>query len=158
MENKQEFKVIPYRPEYARATVEMWRASKEKALGISEAHSFDDHLYFLDDILAKENSIYLALVDDGARVAGIMATDGRFLNQLYIHIDFQRQGIGSRLLALAKELSRGELQLHTFEVNLGARAFYENHDFRIIGRGNTNEEGLPDFLYQWKQENGAGKS
>ena len=64
-----DFSMIAYHPDYARATVEMWRASKVKALGIGEIHGFDDHLYFLDEILAEDNSIYLALVDGGTTVA-----------------------------------------------------------------------------------------
>ena len=77
---------------------------------------------------------------------------GGMVNVGYVRslLDFQRQGIGSRLLALAKELSRGKLQLHTFEINLGARAFYEKHGFRVIGQGNDNEEGFPDLLYEWR--------
>ena len=142
--------LVEYAEKYAASTVTMWRTSKEIALGIKEIHSFDDHLYFLNEVLAKENTIYLAIQDDSDAVVGLMATNGAFLNQLYIHTGFQRRGIGSRLLDVAKKLSSGKLQLYTFEINLGAQAFYEKHGFKITGRGSDNEEQLPDIIYEWR--------
>ncbi|MBX2840031.1 MAG: GNAT family N-acetyltransferase [Gammaproteobacteria bacterium] len=127
----------------------MWRDSKERALGIKEIHTFDDHLYFLKEILSKDNTIYLAILDHTDQVIGLVATDGMFINQLYIHIEFQRLGIGSKLLQLAKEISVGKLRLYTFQVNLGAQAFYEQHGFSVVGVGCDSEEQLPDILYEW---------
>lgn len=127
----------------------MWRDSKANALGVEDTHTVEQHLYFLNEILTQENTVYLALLEKSESVVGMMATDGRFLNQLYIHNDYQRVGIGSKLLELAKELSAGKLQLYTFEINQGARAFYERHGFIAIGRGSDNEENLPDILYEW---------
>lgn len=140
--------LIEFDERYAVATVKMWRDSKAQALGIEEQHSFANHVEFLTKSLINDNSIFLA-VDDTDQVAGFIATDGEFVNQLYIHPDYQRQGIGSRLLALAKDRSSGKLSLYTFEINPGAQRFYEKHGFRIIGRGSDNEEQLPDILYRW---------
>ena len=72
------FNRVKYQDKYAAATVTMWRASKEKALGINENHSFRDHLIYLKKNLANDNAIYLATDDE--RVVGFMATDGKFLN------------------------------------------------------------------------------
>ena len=141
-------RLIDYDKRYADATVAMWRASKEQALGIPEAHSFDDHVWFLDEILAPQNRTCLAVTENDD-VVGFMATDGNFLKQLYIHPDYQCQGIGSTLLDLAKKISTGNLKLYTFEINLPAQKFYEKHDFEIVGGGSDNEEQLPDLLYQW---------
>ena len=149
MNNDPFFEIIEYRREYAQSSVEMWRASKYRALGVVEAHSIEQHLYFLNEILIKDHRVYLALKRDSDQVIGLMATDGRTINQLYIHIDCQGMGIGSALLQLAKEKSAGKLRLRTFEINRPARQFYEKHGFRIIGQGNDNEENLPDLLYQW---------
>ena len=140
--------LVKYTEKYAVDAVAMWRDSKEKALGIKETHTFGDHLYFLNEILSKQNVVYLAILDGSDKVAGLMATDGEFINQLYIHNDYQRLGIGSKLIQLAKEISVGKLQLFTFEANSGAQAFYEKHGFTIIGRGSDNEENLPDILYE----------
>lgn len=145
-------KIIAYDDRYARATVSMWRNSKEQALGVKDVHSFDEHLNFLQTRLIKNNKVFLAIDEPTDSVVGLMALAGSELNQLYIHADYQRRGIGSRLLKIAKELSPGKLQLFTFEVNKNAQAFYEKHGFIIIGRGYENEENLPDIRYEWLQQ------
>lgn len=145
---KPRISIIPYSSTYDTQTVEMWRDSKENAIGQKEGHSFDDHLYFLNYLLPKEYKIELALID--YHVVGMIAYNEKEISQLYIHLDYQGLGIGSVLLARAKEQSSGKLTLYTFEVNKQAQAFYEKHEFRIIGRGHENEEGLPDLLYEWK--------
>ena len=142
-------KIIEYDAKYAVAAVRMWRDSKEAALGIKEIHGFDDHLSYLNGVLVNQNTVYLAISSASDQVIGLMATNGVFLNQLYIHVDFQRSGVGSRLLELAKSNSSGSLKLYTFEINHAAQSFYEKHGFRCIGGGNDNEERLRDRLYEW---------
>ncbi len=66
-------KLVEYEANYAADTVAMWRTSKEKAIGTGEIHSFDDHLNFLNEVLAKENTIYLAIFDGSDTVADIAA-------------------------------------------------------------------------------------
>ena len=149
--NPEQVRLIEYEERYGPDTVRMWRDSKERALGVKESYSFAEHLEFLQEVLVRENSTFLAIPESGEEVLGFMATDGIFLNQLYIHVDFQYIGIGSRLLQLAKELSPGALKLYTFEINTGARAFYEKHGFKILARGCDNEEQLQDILYEWRK-------
>lgn len=149
MNSSTNIKIIDYDDKYALDTVRMWRDSKEKALGVKEVHDFDDHLNFLRTKLIKENKVYLAIDERTDKVAGIMAIAGSEINQLYIHVDYQRMGIGSRFLKIAQDLAPRKLQLFTFEVNKGAQAFYEKHGFTIIGCGHENEENLPDLRYEW---------
>lgn len=151
MKHNPKIEIIPYAEKYAEETVRMWRDSKEKAIGVKDIHDFADHLNFLKTILVRENKVFLAIDGEKDKPVGILAIDGNELKQLYIHTDYQGTGIGTRLLEIAKELSGGCLRLFTFEVNRGAQAFYEKHDFKIIGRGCENEENLPDILYEWKK-------
>ena len=143
--------VIKYDKQYGADTVTMWRESKARAIGQQEPHSFDDHLNYLNETLTKECEIYLAVTHNPRKVIGLLATDGQFIHQLYIHNEFQRSGLGTKLIELAKDFSSGELKLYTFEVNHGAQKFYEKHGFRIISRGSNNNEGLPDMLYKWSK-------
>jgi GNAT superfamily N-acetyltransferase len=146
-----EIVIIAYDEKYARGAVEMWRGSKEKALKQKDVHSFEEHLAFLRFVLVKENKVFLAIDKETETVTGLMAINGNCLDQLYIHNNYQKTGIGSRLLNLAKELSPGKLRLYTFEANKNARAFYEKHGFKIIGRNFENEENLPDIKYEWNK-------
>nr|WP_313800796.1 GNAT family N-acetyltransferase [Cytobacillus sp.] len=144
---QNDIKIIKYAPKYGKQTVEMWRESKEQAIGQKENHSFDRHLYFLNHILPENFRIDLALIKE--KVVGMIAYNAMEINQLYIHIDFQGIGIGQTLLDRVKEQSSGRLTLYTFEVNENAQRFYEKHGFKMIGRGHENEENLPDIQYEW---------
>ena len=151
MRSPKDITLIEYDEKYARDAVVMWRASKEKAIGIECLHSFADHLNFLQSILVAANTVYLAVDQRNDLAVGLMAINGTELNQLYVHLDYQRIGVGTRLLNLAKQRSKGKIQLYTFEVNSGAQGFYEKHGFVIIGRGYENEENLPDIRYEWTE-------
>ncbi|MEJ2765374.1 GNAT family N-acetyltransferase [Photobacterium sp. MCCC 1A19761] len=86
---------------------------------------------------------------------GFMAANERCISQLYIHVAHQHRGIGSALMAIAKQGSSGGLQLRMFEVNPNAQRFYEHHGFRAINGDSNNEEGLPDMLYEWRASEGT---
>lgn len=140
-------KIIEFKPIYAEDTVKMWRQSKESAIGQKEIHSFEDHVFFLNHVLNKNNNIYIGIDDN--KVVGMIAFNENEINQLYIHMDYQGKGLGRKLLELAKANSKGTLTLYTFEVNHKAQRFYENNGFKIIGRGYENEENLDDIKYEW---------
>lgn len=139
--------VVPYNRNYAEQTVEMWRNSKESAIGQKEMHSFENHVDYLHHILNDRYIVELAVLDQ--QVVGMIAYSDGEISQLYVHVNFQGQGIGVMLLERAKEQSNGKLTLYTFDINKNAQKFYEKNRFRIIGRNHDNEEGLADILYEW---------
>lgn len=145
--NQNKIKITQYNSKYAEQTVDMWRDSKEQAIGQKEIHSFENHVNFLNHILPEQFQIDLALIDE--KVVGVIAYNDREISQLYIHVDYQGIGIGKKLLDKVKAQSSGRLTLYTFEVNEKAQRFYEKHGFKVIGRGHENEENLPDIQYEW---------
>lgn len=102
-------------------------------------------------ILVPSGNVTVAL--NNGRIVGMAAhavMDGvTWLEQLYVCPEFKRQGIGSSLLESVKSQTNGRLQLHTFQMNHDAAAFYEQHGFVAIAYsdGSRNEEGCPDVLY-----------
>ncbi|WP_430509767.1 N-acetyltransferase family protein [Gottfriedia solisilvae] len=147
---QQNIIVKKYNHNYAVHLVKMWRDSKEHAIGQKETHSFENHVYFLNHILLESFEVDIALIDE--KVVGMIAYNEREVSQLYIHRDYQGIGIGQLLLDIVKVHSSGRLRLKTFEVNEKAQRFYEKNGFKVIGRGNENEENLPDIQYEWVSE------
>lgn len=102
------------------------------------------------DHLLRTTETWVAELE-GAVVAFCSLGDG-WIEQLYVAPGYTGRGIGSRLVQLAKERQPAGLQLWTFQVNVGARRFYERHGFRAVEmtHGAGNEEGQPDVRYAWQ--------
>ena len=82
--NSHNLIITQYHPKYAEQTVSMWRESKEKAIGQKEGHSFENHIYFLNNILPENYQIDIVLID--GKVVGMIAYNDREISQLYIHL------------------------------------------------------------------------
>jgi GNAT superfamily N-acetyltransferase len=102
------------------------------------------------DTVFSEQELFVA--EDGAgRVVGLLVLAGDVVEQLYVDPGHTRAGVGSQLLAVAKSLRPGGLQLWTFQSNHRARRFYEKHGFTPVEwtDGAHNEEQVADVRYAW---------
>ena len=121
--------------------------------GLPELHTPDDDRRFLREVVLPEQEVWVAIADDV--VAGFTALGTRegveFMEHLYVTPEHQRRGIGTALMERAKERRPAGFRLWVFQRNTGARAFYEQHGFRVVELtdGSGNEEKEPDVLYQW---------
>ncbi|WP_235032721.1 GNAT family N-acetyltransferase [Actinacidiphila yanglinensis] len=90
-------------------------------------------------------------VDGGGSVVGYAAVEGEWLEHLYLMPEVRRRGIGSLLLARAKAQRPGGLDLHVFQRNTDARAFYARHGFTVVdlNDGSRNMEREPDMTLRW---------
>jgi GNAT superfamily N-acetyltransferase len=90
-----------------------------------------------------------------AEVDGVVAAYARFtrtwLDDLYVHPDHQRAGLGSALLDLVTSLRPDGFGLWVFESNGPARGFYAKHGLVETERtdGSANEERQPDIRMEW---------
>jgi GNAT superfamily N-acetyltransferase len=83
-------------------------------------------------------------------IVALLVLDGTWVDQLYVDPEWTGNGLGSRLLVLAKELRPAGLDLWTFQSNHGAQRFYERHGFAAVAfTDGHNEEGAPDIHYRW---------
>jgi GNAT superfamily N-acetyltransferase len=139
--------IAPYRADIAAELVPLWRASFERGVGAPVPHSLADHRRFFTDHVLTETTVHVALRD--RELVGFVSTTPEAVMQLYVHVDHLAQGIGTRLLDLAKTRSDGTLWLYTFASNLRAQRFYEHHGFAIVERGFEPEMQLDDIRYEW---------
>jgi putative acetyltransferase len=118
---------------------------------LPERHTAEEDLRFFAERFLPANEVWVA--DADGRVAGYVGFDPDWIYHLFVHPDFQGQGIGPRLLALALADGRSR-RLWTFQQNTRARRFYEARGFGLVEftDGSGNEEKTPDALYEWRPE------
>jgi ribosomal protein S18 acetylase RimI-like enzyme len=107
-------------------------------------------LEWIKDVVLRNSVVMLSVADDG-RTGGFASVQSGVLEHLYVSPRLQGQGLGSHLLAAAKEESPRGLRLHVFQRNLSARRFYEQRGFKLVELRDrsSNEEGEPDAVYEW---------
>ena len=144
--------------------VEVRRASDDDAPAVAEAfldsfhatydfplaHTDDEVRGWIRDRLIPDHEVWVAT--DGGRVVALLALAPGWVEQLYVAPDRLGEGIGGRLLSLAKGRQPDALQLWTFQVNERARRFYEHHGFVAVEQtdGSGNQERQPDVRYEWR--------
>jgi GNAT superfamily N-acetyltransferase len=132
--------------------VARWRASRRAAFPYVELHqrcTLQIDTDYFRDLIAHECEVWLATGSAGnAQILGLLALHDDLIDQLFVAVDGQRQGVGGALLAKARERSPELLRAYTFQKNSPAQAFYEKHGFRIIRRGmSPPPENEPDLEY-----------
>lgn len=135
----------------ADAIADVYLASFTATYGFPLAHSDQQVRRWIAEILLPNEEVWVVTARDHAVVA-MLALSQEMLDQLYVAPGWTGRGIGSRLIELAKSRRPGGLDLYTFQVNAGARRFYERHGFVEVARGDgsDNEEGQPDIRYAWR--------
>jgi ribosomal protein S18 acetylase RimI-like enzyme len=147
------FFIRDYRPEDFDAVTILWRISREKSLPEfqhAKGHFFyEDQDYFREHIL-KQNKVFV--VESDQRPIAFMAIKDEFIDQLYVHPDYQNQGVGKTLLDYARKLSPEHVWLYTLQINLNARVFYEKNGFIAERYGiSPPPESEPDVEYHWRK-------
>jgi ribosomal protein S18 acetylase RimI-like enzyme len=139
------------REDDADAIGDVYLASIHATYTFPLAHSDEQIRTWIREVLMPSEEVWVAGSPDGGVVA-FMALAAEMIDQLYVAPGSTGLGIGRHLVTLAKARRPDGLDLYTFQVNTGARRFYERHGFVEVGRGDGsgNEEGQPDVRYAWR--------
>ena len=145
-------KLRAYAPSDEAALMQMWHETRVHAypyLPTEQAYTVADLTSYFREHIAPKYDIWLAESD--AKIVGLLAMEGSYLNLFYVHPSAQRAGVGAAMLAKAKELSPQAIELHTHQQNVSACAFYEKHGFRAARFGTSGPpESSPDVEYHWR--------
>jgi ribosomal protein S18 acetylase RimI-like enzyme len=130
----------------------LWRVAREKLLPEGQTDTghcfYEDQDYFRNQVLRKNRVWVVEVVD---RPVAFLAMEREFIDQLYVHPDYQRRGIGEALLNFARRQFPDHLWLFTLQSNVNARAFYEKQGFTAERFGfSPPPENEPDVEYHWR--------
>jgi ribosomal protein S18 acetylase RimI-like enzyme len=135
----------------------MW-AVREQSLAVGSipkgVHPLDDLRRWMREVVFARHDVWVA-ERGGGEIVGLMVLDQPdWLGHLYIDASATGRGLGSRLVDLARtELAGDQIQLWTFQSNVGARRFYERHGFVAVQTTDgDNEEQAPDVRYVWRRD------
>ncbi len=144
--------IRPYQPGDFDAVNILWRLAREVSLPDFQqrkGHPFYKDLAYFRDHILQHNQVWVA-VDQHDYPLAFMAIKDDFIDQLYVHPEKWGQGLGTQLLAHARQLSPRYLWLYTLQINEKARRFYEQQGFRIAELGiSPPPESEPDVKYVW---------
>lgn len=138
-------------PGEARSLAELWLRSRAASFpSIPPTIHTDDEVHeWFEEIVLRTSEVWVAESTD--RTVGLMVLDKEWIDQLYVDPASTRVGIGSALLEHAKRERPNGLKLWTFQSNVDARRFYEDHGFVAVATtSGDNEEREPDVCYEWR--------
>lgn len=133
----------------ADAMAKLHRNSRQTAMpGLPMVHTPEEDLWFFRTIVLAKDQVRVACND--TQVIGFVSFRDQWVNHLYVDPAHWRQGVGTRLLDIAKS-SNERLELWTFQQNHIARRFYAAHGFeeREFTDGQGCEEKAPDVRLVW---------
>ena len=116
---------------------------------LPQAHSRAEEIGVLGDMI-EVGWVQVARTDEA--VVGFLVRRDAEIHGLYLHPKAQGQGIGRRLINVAKD-HRDHLGLWSFAANARATRFYRQVGFLEVMRsdGAGNEFGLPDVRFEWQR-------
>ena len=154
--------VRPARPDESGAVAELMWAVREQSLALGSipqgAHPLDDMRRWMRDVVFAHDEVWVAESAAGSIVALMALRQPDWLEHLYIDASATGRGLGARMLDVARsELDGDQIQLWTFQSNVGAQRFYERHGFVAVQTTDgDNEEKAPDVRYVWRRGTDRG--
>ena len=144
--------IRPARANDAAGIGDVYMASFAATYDFPRAHSDADTRRWIAEVLLPSREVWVATAAKQGPIVAMMALTDEMLDQLYVSPGRTAQGIGSRLIGLAQSRRPNGLDLYTFQVNRGARRFYERHGFVEVASsdGSETEERQPDVRYAWR--------
>lgn len=135
----------------ADAVATVWLRSRRASIPAipPPAHTDAEVLAWFAEVVLPTSEVWVA--DENGAVRGVLVLAEEWIDQLYVDPEHVGRGIGSDLLAWAKQRRLAGLELWTFQANAGARRFYERHGFVVTdATDGDNEERAPDVRYEWR--------
>jgi putative acetyltransferase len=132
------------------AAIELWRQTWQ------EAYPAIDFSARLDWWRARWRgelvpSATISVAESAGALAGFVTVNRTtgYLDQIVVAPQHWGAGVAEMLLAEAKRLSPGRLELHVNQDNARAVRFYQKHGFGVAGEDVNPRSGAPVYLMRW---------
>jgi len=145
------FTLRPYAPADEDAAIQLWRRTWQLAYPrIDFSRRVDWWRQRWREELVPVATIMVAEADD--MVVGFVTVDPTSfdLDQIVVAPEVQGKGVASALIAEAKRISPGGLDLHVNTDNVRAIRFYEKEGFFISGEALNWRSGAPVHKMSWR--------
>lgn len=138
------------------AAIELWRQSWQQAY---PAIDFSARLDWWRERWRGElvPSATITVAEAAGVLVGFVTVNRTtgYLDQIVVAPRHWGAGVAEMLLAEAKRLSPGRLELHVNQDNARAARFYQKHGFGVAGEDVNPRSGAPVYLMRWaKKANG----
>lgn len=145
-------RIVDFEPAHAETLLGLWRTSFEHGVRTIDTNPLENQLGFFRRELLPTHRVRVVVRGHGpAELVGFMASTPQSVAQLFVRVGNLGQGIGARLLALAKAESDGSLWLYAFARNVAACRFYRRHGFREVERERANMYKLEAIRFEWQR-------
>jgi ribosomal protein S18 acetylase RimI-like enzyme len=144
------FQIRPYGDDDLETLVELWYRSWTNNLpNLKHPIPFKHWTHRFQSELVQRGEIWVA--QQQVKIVGFLMIikSDQWLDQLFVDVDFQGQGVGAILLNHAKTLSPTGLRLTTLQQNTKACRFYEHHGFTAVKLGVNALNKQPNIEYRW---------
>ncbi|WP_053975788.1 GNAT family N-acetyltransferase [Mangrovimonas xylaniphaga] len=114
--------------DYSEKQIEVW------ASGANDIEKWEERIESLYFIVAEQNDTITGFA---------YLKNGNYLDGLFVHKDYQRQGIASKLLRVMESYAIGEgFEEMRSDVSKTALPFFENHYFDVIKKQKKPFKGI----------------
>lgn len=98
----------------------------------------------IDEWENRINKLYFIIAEiDNAVVGFAYLKNGNYLEGLFVHKDYQRQGVGSKLLRIMEsQVMMNDFEVFKSDVSKTALPFFDNKYFNVIKKQKKNLKGV----------------
>jgi putative acetyltransferase len=119
--------------------------------GNLKAHPFIKADYWRKQAPAVRTALpqaQLIIATTAEKIVGFIGLQGHYVAGIFVQAGAQQQGVGTALLAAAKELTH-KLQLSVYVANRPAVAFYHHSGFHVHEQQIDKATNQPEYTMRW---------
>ena len=141
--------IRPYEDSDLERVIEVWLRGWDSAkLRVHSPHDAERLRSIIPRWIEGGVLAYVAVV--GTTVVGFVMLRGEELGQLYVDPDYQRKGIGRKLLEFTKQIRATGFSLTAIAASIDAMRFYEREGLLRTGMEIDRGSGIEVMRYEWR--------